>query len=53
MARHRHRNYDYGPKPGTGEGLRRDIWRRRLGILLMLVVGVAVIVLLVQMTLSK
>jgi len=53
MARHRHRNYDYGPKRGTGEGLRRDILRRRLGIIFMLLAGLAVIVFLVQMTLSK
>lgn len=53
MAKHRHRNYDYGPKPGTGEGLRRDIWRRRIGLFLMIVAGLAVITLMVYMTLSK
>lgn len=37
MSHHRH--YDYGRKPGSAEGHRRDLRRRRWGIILMLVIG--------------
>ncbi len=49
---HHHRRYNYD-KLGSGEGLRRDIRRRRWTICLMLLGGAALIALLVFLSLAK
>ena len=50
MSHHRRYNYD---RLGSEAGLRRDIVRRRLGVILMLFVGVVVIGLLLFLILVK
>jgi predicted nucleic acid-binding Zn ribbon protein len=48
-----HRNYDYGHKHGSAEGVRRDLRRRRWGIILMLLIGILILAGLLYLTLSS